>query len=473
MKKIKVLLIILFCATSINHGQFSKFKINPYSNSLLFSLGGGITHNNTDYSNSELGLFGSGKVEYYFNSSSEFFWGFQLSSNYSELIGNSDLIEFNQDVISVGPSIKAGYLFNKSFSPYVGLGIQNLWFEDLNSINMSAEFGLRYLISKYFAIYGELNLNFPSSDELDKLDVKGSKNDFFMNISLGISYAVDLTVTNDIDGDGIYNENDNCPEQAEDFDGFEDNDGCPEFDNDNDGIVDVSDNCPEEPEDYDGFEDNDGCPDSDNDNDGILDINDTCPDLKEDFDGFADSDGCPELDNDNDGILDQNDKCPNEPETFNSFEDADGCPDTLSKQVQLEDVKPKEEQKKVVSEPVKKVRLAVPNEFQIPGDELFEDNSAIIKTSAKEELNEIAEQLKINRDFKWRIEGHTDTSGSKRQLKVLSTSQANAVLNFFISKGLLPSMFTAVRMADQSPVAPNSTIQGKILNRRIKIKRIR
>lgn len=473
MKNILIVFIILFYATSLTFGQFSSYKTNSYSNTLLLSLGGGVSQNSTDYSESDLGLFGTGKAEYYFNSSSKFFWGIQLSANYAQLKGSSDLLDFNQDVISLGPSIKAGYNFSSTLSPYIGIGLQNLWFEDLSSLSYSTEFGLRYLVSKYFALFGEVNLNFADSDQLDNLPVKGSNNDFFMNISIGLSYAVDLTITNDIDGDGILNSVDECPEQVEDFDGFKDDDGCPEFDNDNDGIVDAADNCSEEPEDFDGFEDNDGCPDTDNDNDGILDVNDACPDLKEDFDGFEDEDGCPELDNDNDGILDQNDMCPDLPETFNNFEDADGCPDTLSTQIKIEDLEPQKEPKGTKSELIKKVRVSVPNEFLIPSDDLFEDNSAKIKRSAHNQLKEIAEQLKSNQKFKWRIESHTDNSGSKRQLKILSSSQANSILNFFISKGLLPSMFTVVGMGDQSPIAPNSTIQGKILNRRIKIKRIR
>jgi hypothetical protein len=50
-------------------------------------------------------------------------------------------------------------------------------------------------------------------------------------------------------------------------------------DRDGDGIVDDDDKCPDEPEDHDGFEDDDGCPDPDNDRDGILDVNDQCPNL--------------------------------------------------------------------------------------------------------------------------------------------------------------------------------------------------
>ena len=61
--------------------------------------------------------------------------------------------------------------------------------------------------------------------------------------------------------DGIADEDDNCPPKAEDFDGFEDEDGCPEPDNDLDGIPDSTDRCPNESETYNGYLDEDGCPD--------------------------------------------------------------------------------------------------------------------------------------------------------------------------------------------------------------------
>ena len=48
-------------------------------------------------------------------------------------------------------------------------------------------------------------------------------------------------------------------------------------DNDKDGIPDGKDKCPNEAEDKDGFEDDDGCPDPDNDKDGIADKDDKCP----------------------------------------------------------------------------------------------------------------------------------------------------------------------------------------------------
>jgi hypothetical protein len=146
----------------------------------------------------------------------------------------------------------------------------------------------------------------------------------------------------DNDLDSIPDNVDKCPNQAEDMDGFEDTDGCPDLDNDKDGIPDVNDRCPNEPETKNGFEDQDGCPDQpDRDHDGVPDDKDQCPDDPEDTDGFEDTDGCPDPDNDKDGIPDDKDECVDEPETFNHFEDEDGCPDDPKQRTQH----PKKEQK--------------------------------------------------------------------------------------------------------------------------------
>lgn len=131
----------------------------------------------------------------------------------------------------------------------------------------------------------------------------------------------------DRDADGIPDKYDICPSATEDFDGFDDTDGCPDLDNDRDGIPDTQDKCPLDPEDLDGYQDTDGCPDSDNDLDGIPDSKDRCPDDPEDKDAFQDADGCPDPDNDGDGILDAQDQCSNTPEDLDGYQDEDGCPD--------------------------------------------------------------------------------------------------------------------------------------------------
>jgi OOP family OmpA-OmpF porin len=174
---------------------------------------------------------------------------------------------------------------------------------------------------------------------------------------LGIGWA---PRNHDLDGDGVPDDVDQCPELPEDRDNFEDRDGCPEIDNDDDGVLDKDDacpnvagvpssdpkknGCPQPDRDKDGVPDSDdacpdakglesddpktnGCPMSqDRDKDGILDKNDRCPDQPEDKDGFEDEDGCPDPDNDGDGIADAEDACPKEPGASSSDAKVNGCP---------------------------------------------------------------------------------------------------------------------------------------------------
>jgi OmpA-OmpF porin, OOP family len=97
----------------------------------------------------------------------------------------------------------------------------------------------------------------------------------------------------DRDGDGIPDSLDRCPDEPGPH-------GCPVAppdrapDRDGDGIPDAADVCPDAAEDRDGFEDADGCPDLDDDGDGIPDATDACPREPETRNGFADADGCPD-----------------------------------------------------------------------------------------------------------------------------------------------------------------------------------
>jgi len=139
----------------------------------------------------------------------------------------------------------------------------------------------------------------------------------------------------DQDGDGIEDDADECPEYPEDFDGFEDRDGCMDWDNDDDGVGDDEDRCPGEAEDADTFQ-VDGCPDPDNDGDGILDAEDRCPDVAGPEESHAR--GCPPQDSDGDGIFDHLDRCPQRPEDRDEFRDEDGCPDNDNDNDRIRDV---------------------------------------------------------------------------------------------------------------------------------------
>jgi outer membrane protein OmpA-like peptidoglycan-associated protein len=284
----------------------------------------------------------------------------------------------------------------------------------------------------------------------------------------------------DRDGDGIVDKNDACPNVPEDFDGFEDEDGCPDYDNDQDRILDRDDACPDDPEDFDGFEDEDGCPEPDNDQDGILDpvdrcpndpevFNgyndedgcpdalgdrdgdrildhlDVCPDQPEDYDRFEDEDGCPDVDNDRDGILDVVDACPNDPETVNGFEDDDGCPDDAPKRVQVE-----------------RERIVITEQI------FFDLDRATIRPESFTLLDELAQTLLDHPDIlRVRVEGHTDSSGGVRYNERLSQSRAESVVAALVARGVEPQRLEAVGYGLARPIASNDTPEGRALNRRV------
>ena len=283
----------------------------------------------------------------------------------------------------------------------------------------------------------------------------------------------------DRDGDGIKDDVDKCPDEPEDFDGFQDEDGCPDPDNDRDGIPDVDDKCPnqpetfngyqdadgcpdgtkndrdgdgipddvdkcpDDPEDFDGFEDADGCPDPDNDKDGIPDVDDLCPNDPEDFDGFEDADGCPDPDNDHDRIPDKDDKCPNEPETYNGYQDADGCPD--------------------------RGRVVVTDtSIEILDMVYFEYDKAIIKKESYPILDAVAATLQGNPNIQQvEIQGHTDERGDDAYNLDLSDRRAHAVRQYLIDKGVDEKRLTAQGYGETQPLDRRHNEAAWAKNRRV------
>jgi OOP family OmpA-OmpF porin len=215
-------------------------------------------------------------------------------------------------------------------------------------------------------------------------------------------------------------------------------------DRDNDGIPDDVDQCPDIPEDIDGFQDADGCPDYDNDNDGIPDSKDLCPNDPEDKDGFQDEDGCPDFDNDQDGIADTVDACPNEPETYNGYKDDDGCPDE----------KPIELAQTMVLEGIN-----------------FRPGSAQLLDESFPVLDKVFNSLEAFPKIKVEITGHTDNTGDPRANLILSTERAQAVKDYLVNRGISPTRLTSKGMGEGQPIASNKTPEGKAKNRRIEFKR--
>jgi len=277
----------------------------------------------------------------------------------------------------------------------------------------------------------------------------------------------------DQDGDGYDDAVDKCPTDPEDFDSFEDDDGCPDKDNDKDKILDAAKfengqwtsldkkderDCRNEPEDFDKFEDEDGCPEPDNDLDGILDEPDKCPLDPEDIDKWEDEDGCPDHDNDKDKLCDpwvaqQNlqdkfpdckstDQCPDQPEDYDGDRDEDGCPD-LKAEFDGCSVK--------ISEKV-----------------FFKFNKWDIDPRSFPLLNDVATVMnQVPEELHFRVEGHTDSKGSDSYNKKLSQNRANSVKKYLEGRSVKSNRLEGVGFGEERPIDSNRTNDGRARNRRV------
>ncbi len=299
-------------------------------------------------------------------------------------------------------------------------------------------------------------------------------------VFIGLTYAHE---TGDKDGDGIPDDVDQCPTVPEDFDGFEDHDGCPDPDNDGDRIPDAIDKCPNTPENLNGYQDADGCPDEapdrdhdgipddldkcpdaggpdiirnpksayygcpDRDHDGVPDHLDKCPDVPEPTDDLWDGSGCPHVrDTEHDGIPDDVDKCPDQPETYNGFEDADGCPDKGPTAVDVTETK---------ISVVDRVEFAS-NRDKIEGGKSFQVLDAVAGIMAAHK-----EVVRLE------IQGHTDGAGLADQNRKLSQKRAEAVVHYLATKGVDAGRLVAKGYGPDKPVADNKTAVGRQKNRRV------
>ena len=250
----------------------------------------------------------------------------------------------------------------------------------------------------------------------------------------------------DRDKDGLMDNEDQCPDDPEDFDGFQDSDGCPDPDNDGDKILDVDDKCPNDPEDIDKFEDLNGCPDPDNDKDGILDVDDKCPNDPEDKDNFEDEDGCPDPDNDNDKILDVDDKCPDNPETYNEIDDEDGCPDEKAEAIIVK----------------KKIIITQKVYFKKGTTVILKKSFPILKSVVKL-MKEHPEIKKVS------VDGHASTESNEGfdNLK-LSERRANKVMQYLVTNGIDKKRLTWKGYGSTKPIVfPDDTEAKREKNRRI------
>jgi chemotaxis protein MotB len=105
---------------------------------------------------------------------------------------------------------------------------------------------------------------------------------------------------------------------------------------------------------------------------------------------------------------------------------------------------------------------------------LFDSGQAVVKPGSQPLLNEVA-RLIVNTGISnpLRVEGHTDnvpiSGGQFHNNWELSAARATAVLEQFLADGIPPRQLSMAGYADQHPIAPNTTADGRALNRRVEV----
>lgn len=111
----------------------------------------------------------------------------------------------------------------------------------------------------------------------------------------------------------------------------------------------------------------------------------------------------------------------------------------------------------------------------LPGNELFAPGSVRIRDEAEKYLDLLATALTLHPEYRIHVEGHTDdTPIAGRLAKTFPTnwelsSARSAAVAVHLAKeyGLSASRFTVAGRAHYSPLADNSTTEGRALNRRV------
>jgi outer membrane protein OmpA-like peptidoglycan-associated protein len=217
---------------------------------------------------------------------------------------------------------------------------------------------------------------------------------------------------------------------------------CPALDRDGDQVANAQDRCPEQAEDKDGFQDQDGCPEADNDQDGLEDAKDRCP-LEA---GDAAHQGCPFHDRDQDTVADEVDNCP----------DVAGDPKNQGCKV---------EQKVVITEN----KIVPKDEVSFSSNRvLFGVNRIELSESYQKLLDQVADVLKNHPEItRLQIQGHTDDRGEADYNLALSQRRAAAVRDYLVEKGIAKERLEAKGFGEAQPIAPNDTAEGREKNRRV------
>jgi outer membrane protein OmpA-like peptidoglycan-associated protein len=250
-------------------------------------------------------------------------------------------------------------------------------------------------------------------------------------------------VSIDTDGDGIVDKEDKCPTVK----GVRANNGCP-LDTDGDGIIDAEDRCPSVA----GVRENAGCP-ADTDGDGIIDAEDKCPTVA----GVRENKGCP-ADTDGDGIIDSEDACP----TVVGIASLKGC--QAPKDADGDGVIDADDLLPNIAGLV--ALQGVPDNLVI----YFDTDQFSLTAESIALLDPVSALLKAQPSLKLKLTGHTDSRQSVQYNVELSKNRVFETRKYLIKHEVKAKRMKVAWFSELVPAAPNNTVDGMKLNRRVELK---
>jgi outer membrane protein OmpA-like peptidoglycan-associated protein len=105
----------------------------------------------------------------------------------------------------------------------------------------------------------------------------------------------------------------------------------------------------------------------------------------------------------------------------------------------------------------------------LSGSILFRSNESMLLPSAHVKLDKVAHALLTIREHNLIVEGYTDSNGSDSYNQNLSQRRANVVRDYLVQRGYPNNRITTNGKGENSPIADNSSAEGRANNRRVEI----
>ncbi len=107
----------------------------------------------------------------------------------------------------------------------------------------------------------------------------------------------------------------------------------------------------------------------------------------------------------------------------------------------------------------------------LTNDEIsFDTDKSTLSDSAQSRLARLAGDLKSdNQNVYLEIQGHTDSTGPEMYNRQLGLQRAKSVRRHLHTQGVALDRMTTISYGEDSPAEPNSTAEGRTLNRRVEI----